>query len=104
MAAPDIVRVEVREGEVLKGPLVGPLAAPDSGAYDRFLTRINPKNGKEEKAQVVSPSKSYLKFMDQAPTHYLNRVAADNPKNYGQIGLRKVIQVYRRSEPYDYGR
>ena len=103
MAAPDIVRVEIRDGQVVKGPLVGPLAAPDPGAYDRFLTRINPKNGKEEKAQVVSPSKSYLKFMDQAPTHYLNRVAADNPKNYGQIGLRKVIQVYRRSEPYDYG-
>lgn len=103
MAAPDIIRIEVRDGHVIKGPLVGPLKASDTGPYDRLLTRTNPRSGREEKAQIVGSNKSYLKFMDQTPTNFLDRSSADNPGAYARIGLRKVVQVYRRSEPYDYG-
>ena len=71
MAAPDIIRVEVRDGSVIKGPLIGPLERPDLGPYDKFLTRTNPRSGLEQTAQVVGPDKRYLKFLDRAAAHYL---------------------------------
>ena len=103
MTAPDIIRVEVRDGEIIKGPLVGPLKEPDTASYNHFVERTNPHSGRRELAQVVSQNKTYLKFMDQAATRYLDRASADDASGYGQIGDCKVVHVYRRSEPYDYG-
>ncbi len=103
MAAPDIVRVEVRDGEVVKGPLVGPLPVADPGSHNTFLSRRNPHSGQMERAQLVGPEKRHLKFMDRAPTQYLNRQAADDAGGYASIGGRNVVAVYRKSEPYDYG-
>jgi endoglucanase len=103
MTAPDIIRIEVRDGPISKGPLVGPLENADSGPYDRLLTRTDPRSGLEQTAYVVGGDKKHLKFLDRAAEHYLNRAAADDAHSYGTIGTRKVVHVYRRSEPYEYG-
>jgi endoglucanase len=102
VATPDMICVEVRDPPIAKGPLVE-LPSPDSGSYESWLSRRNPVTGDNDYCFVVGPEKRHFRFQDVRSVSYLDRDAADSPADYGRVGDREVISVYRKSIPYSSG-
>lgn len=99
MAAPDIIRVRVRDQEVVKYPPVQ--GAVEAGGYFAEVTRTNPYTGASDNARVVGRNNDYLKFYDKLMTNFADRAAMDNVANYPTIGGRTVTAVYRSTLPYE---
>jgi endoglucanase len=95
MATPDTIGVEVRDPPFKHGGIV-PLSSPGAarGAW---------VNQGGDWGLVVGRQRAHLRRTDIAPESYLNRTEIDRAENYGTIGQRKVVAVYRKSVPYDSG-
>ena len=57
MVAPDIIRVEVRDGSVIKGPLMGLSRRRIPGPYDKLLTRTIRNPALSKKRRSSAPTK-----------------------------------------------
>jgi len=101
MAAPDRIRVAVRDGGVTKYPPIVNPAGVEAGDYRSSTTRVNPATGLTEPCVIISANKDHLKFYDTQPAAFADRAAMDNPANYPTIGGRTVTAVYRSSLPYE---
>lgn len=101
MAAPDIIRVAVRNGGVTVYPPVLNPSGPEAGTYRSDVSRVNPATGLSAVAKIVGKNKDYLKFYDTQPTAFADRTAMDNVANYPTIGGRTVTNVYRLTAPYE---
>jgi endoglucanase len=100
MATPDIVCVEVRDPPIIRGAFVE-LDEPDPSSYNSWLLRPNPRlGGRSDYCRVVGPKKMHLRFQDIRATEYLDRDSIDQAGDYGPIGSREVVGVYRKSMPY----
>lgn len=96
LAAPDIVAIDVREPTYRTGRIVQ-LDGPASK-----------KNGEWIKTDdgwgmVIGPKRDFVRLADEQPTLTLDRKGLDRAADYGPIGGRKVVAVYRKSMPYDSG-
>jgi endoglucanase len=95
MATPDTIAIEIRDPGFSPGAIV-PLAAA-----------VPPGNAWVEEAGdwglVLGPKRDHLRRSDRHSGDYLDRAAIDRAGEYGMIGDRKVVGVYRKSVPYDSG-
>ena len=101
MATPDVIRVAVRNGGVIKYPPVVNPGGPEAGTYRSDTTKVSPYTGLTEPCKIVGKNRDYLKFYDTEPAAYADTVAMDNPSNYPTIGGRTVTAVYRQTLPYE---
>ncbi len=97
MAAPDIIRVEVREAEIRKGKIVA-LPSPEKASYGKWISF-----GGNERGIVVGPRSGYVRTSDKADFLALDRSTIDKANRYGDIGGRQVLAVFRKSVPWDSG-
>lgn len=108
MVRTDIVRVEIRDDPVRKGPLVGPGTAETGTAYNSMIQRTNPETASLEWCYVVGENKDYLDFLEPAATSFddfLDRDAADVAGDWSLTGSGlTVTAVYRKSYAYDAGK
>lgn len=96
MAAPDIVHVEIRDPEFLRGGIVkldGPRREPN-GTWVRHEGKWG---------LVIGPARDHLRLADTPPDTFLDRARVDETQGYGQVGGRNVVSVHRKSMPYDSG-
>ncbi len=98
MAAPDIIRVEIREGDILKG---GVANLPAAANADRGTEWSLPDG---RRGIVVGPRKSQVRIYDSADFVRLDRATIDDASKYAPIGDAKVIGVYRKSVPWSSGK
>lgn len=96
MAAPDIVRIEVREAPVHPGSIVE-LPRPAPKGRD-WLALPDGRRGK-----VIGPKRAHLRVADRAAIEFLDRDAVGQHAHYGPVGGRRVIGVYRKSMPWSAG-
>ncbi|GMA76868.1 hypothetical protein GCM10025880_32850 [Methylorubrum aminovorans] len=52
---------------------------------------------------MIGPDRAHLRLADAGPGTSLDRRAVGAAKDYGRIGGRQVLAVYRKSMPYDSG-
>lgn len=97
MAAPDIVRVEVREAPVHLGHIVK-LPVPSVAARGTW-TRVNER----EWGLVVGAHSDHARTADTADILPLNRTVIEQVAGYGRVGNRTVMAVYRKSVPWSSG-
>lgn len=97
MAAPDIIRVEVREAPLRRGRIVK-LPSPRPEAHGSWIQL----NGKEW-GVVIGPQRDHVRIADEANLQFLDRTQVSQPSGYGSIGTRKVVAVYRKSVPWNSG-
>jgi endoglucanase len=97
MAAPDIVRIEVREAPVHPGAIVK-LAAPVPGD-DPSYTLSDGRRG-----VVIGPRRDHLRVADRADIAPLDRKAVDRASAYGAVGGHRVTAVHRKSVPWSSGK
>lgn len=97
MAAPDIVRVEVREAPLHRGRIVKVLTQSDAANG----TWIN-VNG-QEWGVVIGPQRDHARIADNANFEPLDRTVVDQASGYGPLGNRHVVAVYRKSVPWNSG-
>ncbi|MFP5078559.1 glycoside hydrolase family 9 protein [Rhizobium sp. YIM 134829] len=96
IAAPDILAVELREPAYRRGSIVA-LPSPVSAAAGSWI------DTPQGYGMVVGPKRDHLRLPDVPPTVRLDRKSADDAAAYGPIGSRRVIDVFRKSVPYDSG-
>ncbi len=96
LAAPDIIRIEIRETGIKKGR-IEKLNAPQ--ATDQVWAKN--KNGKW--GRIIGPKRGHIKIVDQDVGVPLRRDLIDQADLYGSIGKRRVVDVYRKSEPWSSG-
>ena len=102
MAAPDIVRVVVRDQRIQKGELVlSPVPYPEK--LNEVVEAPSPAAGESRPAIVVGRGGTHLRFFDDRPMKFLDRDAADDASNFELTGNRTVKSVHRLSMPYDQG-
>lgn len=97
MAAPDILRIEVREAPIQRGhiePL--PQSVPDDSTW------LNVLYGR--RGAIIGPKRDHLRVADTADIEFLDRKAVDRADGYAPIGGHRVTAVYRKSVPWDSGR
>lgn len=102
MAAPDIIRLMLRDGEITRGTIVE-LQTPDPGTPNTWIARTNPANGQSEDAFVGGIDNKWLHFEDQQPDAFVDRAAIKNTSNWPTIGGRTVSSVHLKVQPYDQG-
>jgi Glycosyl hydrolase family 9 len=98
MAAPDLVRVEIRDPDVQYGtivPLIPPYNTPTPAQYTWIQNA-----GKW--GMTIGPPNTVFRTEDVGFAK-LNRPSVDVAAGYGTIGSRNVIAVYRNSVPRVYG-
>lgn len=96
--APDIIRVEIRDGQIQRGSLIQVSPARTEAYGSLFDYNGTP-------ALVVSPDKTWIRTHDEKLTDYLDRSDADMLANWGITGGgRSISAVYRKTVPYDEGR
>lgn len=103
MAAPDIVRVVIRDGAIVRGPLVK-LSTPDAATPNTWVTRTNPETDVSESAFVGGLENKYQRFTDQPADAFMDRDAIKNPANWPSFGALSVTDVYVKIQLYDQGR
>jgi Glycosyl hydrolase family 9 len=97
MAAPDIVRVEVREGAIVHGKIIKP-SSPPAAAHGTWVKAEGQRWG-----LVIGPKNDHLRLEDQADFEKLNRKAVDDAAAYGALGDRHIIAAFRKSVPWSSG-
>jgi hypothetical protein len=97
MAAPDIVRVEVREAPIQHGHIVK-LPTPSDATHGTWI-----KVNDDEWGVVIGPQRDHARICDKANFEPLNRTAADQVSGYGLLGDRHVTAVFRKSVPWSSG-
>ena len=96
MAAPDIIRVEVREAPVRPGHIVKlPHPVEDTKGW------VSLPDGRH--GIVIGPKHDHLRVADEATIEFLDRRAVDRASGYGPVGNRRVTAVYRKSMPWSSG-
>lgn len=96
IAAPDILAVELREPAYSRGRIVT-LPTPVSSPAGTWI------DSAQGYGMVIGPKRDHLRLPDTPPSIRLDRAAADDASAYGPIGGHKVIDVFRKSVPYDSG-
>lgn len=97
MAAPDIVRVEVREAPVIRGRIV-PLSAPSNAPNGSWIEADGGLRG-----IVIGPRRDHVRTADTTNAAPLSRPTVDDAARYGPLGPRRVSAVYRKSVPWSSG-
>ncbi|PTM41472.1 glycoside hydrolase family 9 protein [Bosea sp. 124] len=95
IATPDTISIEIRDPPFKPGAIV-PLSSP-AGSRGAWINQAG------EWGLVVGRQRTHLRRADIAPETYLDRAVIDRAGDYGSIGQRKVVSVYRKSVPYDSG-
>jgi Glycosyl hydrolase family 9 len=98
MAAPDIVRIEIREAPVRQGRIVK-LPSPSISAHGSWIGL-----GGVERGVVIGPKRDHVRVADTADIARLDRSAVHQSSHYGPLGNRRVVAVYRKSVPWSAGR
>lgn len=98
MAAPDIVRVELREAPVRPGHIVA-LPKPAEARGPGWYALPDGRRG-----IVIGPKRDRLRLADTAAIERVDRRAIDRAEDYGPVGGRRVVAVYRKSVPWSSGR
>ena len=101
MAAPNIIKVLVRDQEFEKYPPV--YMGEEYAAWNSKIPRINPATGANTYGKVVGMGNNYMKFYSPFPTNLMNRANADLVSAYPSIGGRNVVSVSRCTMPYQQG-
>lgn len=96
IAAPDILAVELRDPAFAPGRILA-LDTPRPEAPGTWV-----RHG-DAWGLVVGPDRAHLRLADAEPGTFLDRRAVDAVGDYGRIGGRQVLAVYRKSMPYDSG-
>lgn len=97
MAAPDIVRVEVREAPVHPGRIIR-LKEPVEAGHKGWVVLADGRRG-----IAIGPKRDHLRLADRAEIEFLDRKAVDRAAGYGAVGGRRVTAVYRKSVPWSSG-
>ena len=97
MAAPDIVRVEIREAPLRLGRIKA-LPSPSNAAHGSWIGV-----GDHERGVIIGPRRDHARTADTADIQPLDRIAVDRPAGYGPIGSRRVVTVHRKSVPWSSG-
>jgi endoglucanase len=103
MAAPDIIRLEIRDPSIQRGSIYGPFGS-DVAQLQRWTLKKHPKTGLLGYARIIGPSGTYWRFGDTRSTDYYNRAEGDTASNWTILGGTTTISaVYRKSQPCDQG-
>jgi hypothetical protein len=97
MAAPDIIRVEVREAPVQRGRIMR-LVTPSNAAHGTWIE----VNGNEW-GVIIGPQRDFLRIADIANFEPLDREKIGQVSGYGHLGQRSVTAIYRKSVPWSSG-
>jgi len=97
IAAPDIIRIEVREAPLYRGRIVK-LPTPSTAAHGTWINV-----GGAEWGVVIGPQRDHVRIADVATFEPLERVTVDKAAGYGPLGDRRVTAVYRKSVPWNSG-
>ncbi len=97
IAAPDIIRIEVREAPLRPGRIVK-LPTPSTAAHGTWINV-----GGSEWGVVIGPQHDHIRIADDANFEPLDRTKVDQASGYGPLGDRQVTAVYRKSVPWNSG-
>lgn len=97
IAAPDIIRVEVRETEVRRGHITK-LNRPVVPDQNGWATLADGRTG-----VVVGPERDHFRIADTTIAVPLNRNLVDRVEGYQVSGGRRINGVYRKSVPFSSG-
>ena len=97
LAAPDILRVEIREAPIEKGEIISlsSPAAQDRGEWIKHATG--------EYGIIIGPNKDHLRIADKLVGAPLNRAKIDQAHKYDGLAGLNIINVHRKSVPYSSG-
>lgn len=112
MAAPNVICVEILDGEISYGSLIEPVTPlPDSNTrpfsggtqrYTNYLAAISNSGGR--KVKYLTEAGDWARSEDYRPDVYLDRTAAVDYASYALTGTsRTVVGAYIRSLPYKFG-
>jgi hypothetical protein len=97
IAAPDIIRVEVREAPLRRGYIMKlPTSSP--AAHGTWINIEGAKWG-----VVIGPQCDHVRVADEANFEPFDRAKCDQASGYGPLKERRIIAVYRKSVPWDSG-
>ncbi|MHA6732055.1 glycoside hydrolase family 9 protein [Devosia sp. A369] len=96
MAAPDIVHVTLRDPAYSSGQIIA-LPQPRREPNGSWVQHEG------NWGLVIGPKRDHLRLEDTPPTVFFDRATADDAAQFGAIGGREVIAVYRKSMPYASG-
>jgi len=97
IAAPDIIRIEVREAPLRPGRIVK-LQTPSTAAHGTWINV-----GGTEWGVVIGSQHDHIRTADEANFKPLDRTKVDQASGYGPLGDRHVTAIYRKSVPWNTG-